>query len=136
MGTFTHSITLIGPTGAQETLEALVDTGATFSTVPASVLERLGVTPHRTVRLRLANGQIEERPISRVQAELDGTEEIILCIMGEPEAPPVIGAVTLETFLLAVDPVGQRLVPRGGVLASAHASGLPYDPWRPPTGSR
>ena len=51
MGTFTRTITLVFDSGLTETVEALVDTGATFSAVPAEVLERLGVIPHREVRV-------------------------------------------------------------------------------------
>lgn len=59
MSTFSYPTTLIGPSSAgPETLEALVDTGATFTTVPAPFLERLGVRRQRRVRLRLANGQV------------------------------------------------------------------------------
>ena len=115
MGTVTHPITLTTPSGDRtEIEEALVDTGATFTTVPAPILERLGVTPHRTVNLRLANGQRELRRIGWVRAELDGVEENIICVFGEPGSPPVIGAITLETFLLGVDPVERRLVPVDG----------------------
>ncbi len=117
MGTFTHPITLIGPAGQRETLEALVDTGATFTSVPSEVLERLGVRPHRRVRLQLANGRVEERPIGRVEAELDGLEGFIYCVFSPPGAPAVIGAHTLEGFLLAVNPVSQRLVPVEGLWA-------------------
>ena len=119
MGTFTHPITLLGPTGQRETIEALVDTGATFTTVPALVIERLGVRPHRRVRLRLANGQVEEASLGTVRAQLDGIEESIPCIFGGPQAPPTIGAVTLEIFLLAADPVKQRLVPTEGFWLAA-----------------
>jgi predicted aspartyl protease len=57
MGTVTHSITLHSADGYYtETLDALVDTGSTFLTVPRPVLERLGVEPMRVIRLRLANG--------------------------------------------------------------------------------
>ncbi len=39
MGTFQHTIELgAGPTGPFETIDALVDTGATYTTVPAVVL--------------------------------------------------------------------------------------------------
>ena len=54
MGTFTHNITLIATSGdARESVEALVDTGATFTSVPASLLERLGVQAlaHRVCQL-------------------------------------------------------------------------------------
>ena len=83
VGTFFHSITLLAASGVgSETVEGLVDTGSTFTTVPAPVLERLGVRPHRTIRLRLANGQVDERRLGRVLAELDGMQEEILCVFG------------------------------------------------------
>ena len=111
MGTFFHSITLLAASGAgSETVEGLVDTGSTFTTVPAPVLERLGVRPHRTVRLRPANGDVDERRLGRVLAELDGMQEEILCIFGGSDDLPTIGAHTLEAFLLAADPVEKRLV--------------------------
>ena len=116
MGTFNQPITLISATGDEtETLDALVDTGSTFTIVPATVLEKLGVTPHREVTLRLASGALEERAVGWARAKLDGLEENIICVFGGPDSPAVIGAVTLETFLLAVDPVSQRLVPVEGL---------------------
>ena len=117
MGTFTHAITLIAPSGETEAVEVLVDTSATFTSVPATVLERLGVRRGRRVRLRLANGQIHECQLGAVMAELDGERETILCIFGESGWPAVIGAHTLEAFLLAADPVEQKLVPVEGWFA-------------------
>ena len=115
MGTFTQPIRLHAASGDYtEELDALVDTGATFTIVPAPILERLGVTPDRTARLRLANGQIEERALGRIRADLNGESEIIICVFGEPDTLPIIGAHTLEGFLLGVDPVDQRLVPVEG----------------------
>lgn len=112
MGTFFHPITLIGPTGATETVEALVDTGSSFTAVPRRILERLGVVPFARVRLRLANGQLVEADIGEVRAELDGLpRRTIFCVFGEAGAAPVIGAHTLEAFLLGVDPDQRRLVP-------------------------
>lgn len=89
----------------------MFDTGATFTSVPAPVLERLGVKPQRTVRLRLANGEVVEHQVGEVVAELDGVRATVICVFGPAEAPPLIGAHTLEAFLLAVDPVEQRLIP-------------------------
>jgi predicted aspartyl protease len=116
LGTFFHPITLIAPSGATETLEALVDTGAAFTTVPAPVLERMGVRSHRTAKLRLADGDVVEWRLGWVTAEIDGSQEEILCVFGSADAPPAIGAHTLETFLLGVDPVEQRLVPKEAYL--------------------
>jgi predicted aspartyl protease len=112
LGTFFHPITLIAPSGAAETLEALVDTGSTFTTVPSPILERLGVAPFASVRLRLADGRVAERDIGEVRAEVDGLPgRTIICVFGEPDAPATLGAQTLETFLLGVDPDQKRLVP-------------------------
>ena len=112
MGTFTHAITLRSAAGDfTETLEALVDTGSTFLTVPRPVLERLGVKPLRVIRLQLANGQTEERAIGEIWTELGGIEHTALCVFGDPQRPPMIGAVTLQTFLFVVDTHGERLVP-------------------------
>ena len=64
VGTFTHPITLYSDDrSAAETVNALVDTGATFLTMPHDLLERLGVEPFQSVTLRLANGEVERRRI-------------------------------------------------------------------------
>ncbi|MFQ5880385.1 MAG: aspartyl protease family protein, partial [Dehalococcoidia bacterium] len=50
MGTFRVTIEVGDPQGERfEAVEALVDTGATYSVAPRSLLERLGVRPHRRV---------------------------------------------------------------------------------------
>ena len=113
MGTFTHPITLIAASGPEtETVEALVNTGATFTSMPSPILERLGVAPVRRIRLGLANSEIVERSMGEVLAQLDGEKSTIWCVFSPPSAPALIGAHTLEAFLLSVDLVEQRLVPK------------------------
>ena len=79
--------------------------------MPAQVLIQLGVAPQRTVRLRLADGEVVQQDIGEVQAEMNGERATIICIFGPEDAPALIGAHTLGAFLLAVDPAEQRLVP-------------------------
>lgn len=130
MGTFTHPVTLISVPGEEsETVEALVDTGATFSAFPRAVLQRLGVKPYRTLRLRLADGREEDWEMGQVQAELDGTRNPILCLFGAAEAPPLLGAHALEAFLLTADPVERRLVPKAAYLLGAEAGPELGDGW-------
>jgi len=43
-------------------------------------------------------------------------EEADLCVFGAEDAPPAIGAHTLQVMLLGIDPVNERLVPREGFL--------------------
>src|SRR4051812_20716407 len=91
MGTFFHAMRLIGPNGEVD-LDALVDIGASFSSVPGDVLRDLGVTPVRRVRLRLADGQYHIQELGQVRAEINGDEESTLIVFGEPDSPPAIGA--------------------------------------------
>lgn len=123
MGTFFHPITLIGPSGERETLEALVDTGASFTTVPASVLERLGVRPHRSMRFRLADGRLADWPLGWVTVEIDGQREQSIVAFGPEDSPPLLGVHTLQSMGLGVDPVEHRLVPREGFLMASGQSG-------------
>jgi len=93
-----------------------MDTGAMFTVIPASVLERLGVTPLSTLPVRFANGQVERWQIGEVDAELESERTPILCLLGFEDVLPPIRSHTLETFLITVDPVEQRLVPKEALL--------------------
>lgn len=117
MGTFLVSLEVGDPQGERfETVEALVDTGATYTTLPASMLRRLGVSPHTRGLFRLADGSRIERDIGRTWVRLEEAEEIVPVIFGDEDAQPLVGAVTLEIFLLGVDPVEGRLMPVPGFL--------------------
>ena len=115
-GMFTHPITLYSTSGdTSETVEALVDTGATFTSIPGPILDRLEIRPERGVMLRFADGRVAERDMELVLAELDGVRGTVHCVFGDPDDPPVIGAMTLEAFLLGVDPAEKKLVPVVGL---------------------
>lgn len=110
MGVFHVPAKLVGPTGRTEHLDLLVDTGALFLVVPKVLAERLELTPTRTVPLRLAGGRRETRPLADVRLTVDGKQTWTPCMIA-PEGQPLLGAVALESLLLAVDPVNKRLVP-------------------------
>jgi predicted aspartyl protease len=121
MGTFTKQITLRGAAtngseGPSHTVDALVDRGALFSSIPAEVLEHLGVKRIRTMPVRFANGELQQMPLGEVEAEIDGQRMPILCFFGAKDVPPLLGAHALEAFLLIVDPVEQKLIPREAFL--------------------
>ena len=114
MSTFFHPITLRGPSGESVTLEALVDTGASFTSVPEEVLHQLSVPRTRNARLRLADGRLQVQALGEVAAEIDGESVHTIVVFGPPDSPPAIGAYTLEGLLLGVDPVEHKLVPLEG----------------------
>lgn len=99
----------------QEQVEALVDTGSTFSALPASLLRRLGIAPTLTRRLRLANGQIEEYQAGTAFFTVNGRDGVAMVVFG-PEDVYLLGATTLESLLFVVDPVNKRLIPEVGLL--------------------
>lgn len=118
MGTFTYPVE-IGPLDGSrsETIEALIDSGATYTWIPRPVLERLGIPATDRRRLRLANGQIVEREIGFALVRLDDVRVTTICVFSDPETTSLLGAVTLEEAGLAPAPVQRRLVPVVGLLA-------------------
>ena len=120
MGTFRVSIEIGDATGQRyEPVEALVDTGATYTTIPAPFLERLGVIPHVRDTFVLADGRQVDRDIGRAWVRIDGRAELTLVVFGDPVAEALLGAYTLDGLRLAADPVGRRLIPVPGLLFAA-----------------
>jgi predicted aspartyl protease len=113
VGLFHVPARLTGPTGQTEALELLVDTGATFLVVPRTLAERLALRPPRTCPLQIAGGREDTWPLAEVRLAIDGIEVTTPCVIA-PDDPPLLGAVALESLLLAVDPVAKRLVPVKG----------------------
>lgn len=118
MGLFQVPARLTGPTGRTEELELLVDTGATFVVVPRQLAERLALRPTRTCPLQIAGGREETWPLAEVRLVVDGVEVTTPCVIA-PDGPSLLGAVALESLLLAVDPIAKRLVPVKGFVGSA-----------------
>ena len=112
MGHFTVTIVLY-PRGAgpPRALEALVDTGASFSVVPRPILEALGCQPIRMQRVTLADGRTDRWPLTEVSVECEGLRITSPVLMGPADARVLLGAITLEGLSLGVDPSGCRLVP-------------------------
>jgi predicted aspartyl protease len=112
MGTFTYPLRLISLAGLHTEIEALVDTGSTFTSIERPLLERLGVAPIARIRVRLANGELEETDVGELVAQIDDfAPRTIICAFSPTGAPAILGAHTLEAFLLGVDPLGHKLVP-------------------------
>lgn len=112
MGTFNCSMRISGMDGGGgREIEVAVDTGAFFTTVPARLLRELGIAPTGKRRLRLADGRVIERDIGEARAMINDKSTVTQVAFGDDNDPPLLGAYTLEGLFLAVDPVGQRLVP-------------------------
>ncbi len=116
MGTFRVALRVGNPrTGSSETVDALVDTGATYSMMPASMLRMLGIEPVRSRPFRIANGERVEYQTAMASFSAGGSEGEASVVFG-PDGQYLLGATTLEELLLTVDPIGLRLVPAEGLL--------------------
>ena len=119
MGTFSVPISIGNPQGENWIeLNALVDTGASIVSVPASVLIDLGVKPATQHSFRFAQGSVRSMDIGEARIRIDGLETGTLVAFNDEGTMPLLGALALEALFLGVDPVEQRLVPVDGLLMS------------------
>lgn len=112
MGTFHVEVEIGDPEGRRyDRIEALVDTGATYTSVPSPLLNALGVVSHERALFVLADGRHVQRDIGRAWVRVGDRAEITLVVFADPGSPALLGAYALEGLRLAVDPVGRRLIP-------------------------
>ena len=74
-------------------------------------LEALGLTPQWRVPIALADGRRDEWAATEILMTVDGRTLHTTCLFGPPGSLPLLGAVSLEQFALAVDPRTRTLVP-------------------------
>ena len=117
VGHFNVRASLTGPTGLSESIDLLVDTGATFIVLPRAVAMRLDLQPRRVCRVDVAGGRQEEWPMADVRIVIAGIGAPTPCLISDAGVP-LLGAVALESLLLVVDPVGKRLIPTNALAMS------------------
>lgn len=111
MGHFHVSVQVSHRDGGRfEPLEALVDTGATYTWIPREVLDSLGVVPEEEWPFVLANGREVRYPVAWINIRMRERVQPTIVVFGEPGSEPILGVVTLEEFRLAADPVNRRLI--------------------------
>ena len=98
-------------TGRFESFNGIVDTGASYTVVPASILDALGIEREQTINLTLADGSQREMDIGWVQMELEGRNGHVYAVFGRENGLILLGAMALETFALAADAKNRRLIP-------------------------
>lgn len=112
MGTFSANIEIGSPDGSRfATVNALVDTGASITAIPAPILYRLGVPPHDRDTFILADGREIERDIGQTWLRIGDHSAITPVMFGDDDTEPRLGSISLHGLLLAVDAFNQRLIP-------------------------
>ncbi|MBI2956658.1 MAG: hypothetical protein HYY26_05040 [Acidobacteria bacterium] len=121
MGVFTTKLEVLNPAepARVEELELTVDTGASYSWVSRSRLARLGIQPTDRMQFRTIEGRLIERDVAPVFLRMDGRIGGDTIVMAEPGDMEVLGAHSLETLGLAVDPIQKKLVRAVGYALAA-----------------
>ncbi len=82
---------------------ALVDTGATYSVIPASIAKKLELKNLGYVEVKTASG-LEKLQEIQVRVKAFDKERIIPALVSERISIPLIGVVTIEILRLKLDP--------------------------------
>ena len=89
----------------------LIDSGTIYSVIPAPLLTELGIKPLAEETFRLANGDkiVRKKGIAlfRYADRVGGAD----CIFGEESDSTLLGAFTLESLGLSLDPLRRELSP-------------------------
>lgn len=125
MGTFSVSIGLAG-LGRNNwiTVDALVDTGASTTSLPSSLLSGLGIEPMMQKSFRFAQGEVRSLDVGQAYIRIEGQEFITQVVFNEEGTTPLLGALSLEEAYMAVNPIDQKLVPVEGLLMQSANNGL------------
>jgi predicted aspartyl protease len=96
----------------------LVDSGAVYSVLRERDWRALRLEPERELEFVLADGTALTRSVSECVFELEGRRRATSpVVLGETEDEALLGAVTLETLGLMLNPLSRTLQPMRMVLA-------------------
>ena len=117
MGTFSITVA-IGDIEdhRSEEVEALVDTGATTTVAPASLLRRVGIEPTMTREFEYADGRKVDLELGQAIVRYEDRQAPTLVVFGEEGSGVLLGAITLQALFLGVDTHNERLIPVAGLL--------------------
>ena len=110
MGQTLVNMRVYGPLGSSE-LEALADTGATFTKLPRSAIEKIGAESAYETAIELGDGRTITRNLALAEVEIHGVRRPVLVSVGEDGERPLVGYTTLESLGFKVNPVTHALEP-------------------------
>ena len=112
MGLFHTTIEVGNPANpVYHQIEPIVDTGATYSMLPASLLEKtLGLSPTEEMVFPLDAGGQRTYGLGEARLRYEGRERTMPVIFGSEDVY-LLGSVSLESFGLIADTTRHQLVP-------------------------
>jgi clan AA aspartic protease len=92
-----------------EKIEFLIDSGAIYSVVPAPILEKLSIKPLTEQQFRLADGSKIVRKKGGALFRYGERVGVADVVFGETGDSTLLGAFTLESLGLSLDPLRREL---------------------------
>lgn len=96
----------------------LIDSGAVYSLVPGAILDVLDIEPYREMIFSLADGTTLKRKVCSAYFEFEGEGGPAPVIYGEEGDEPLLGATTLESLGLVLNPFTRSLHPMKMLMAN------------------
>jgi len=100
-------------------LEFLIDTGAIFSVVSGSTARKLALAKLERKEFTLADGTHRAYDVGEAFFELGDLRGTSKVVFGPPNVTPLLGALTLESLGLMVNPVTREVSPKRLFLATS-----------------
>ena len=95
----------------------MVDTGAAYTVLPKSFVDKLGIKAIKLQQFVLADGTVVKRNLGHAMIEIDGQTALSTVVLGQKTDSALIGVITLENMGLMVDPFKRKLIPMKLILA-------------------
>lgn len=99
----------------------LVDSGAIYSLVPGKVLDALEIDPYKEMSFSLADGTVLKRRVCSAYFEFEGEGGPAPVVYGEEGDEPLLGATTLESLGLVLNPFTRTLHPMRMLMAKLNS---------------
>ena len=98
-------------------VNSLVDSGAVYRLVPGKILDALEIEPYKEMSFSLADGTILKRKVCSAYFEFEGEGGPAPVVYGEEGDEPLLGATTLESLGLVLNPFTRMLHPMRMLMA-------------------
>lgn len=98
-------------------VEAIVDTGSSYTVVGEDLLSGLGIQRSINRRFELGDGSVVEYDMGNATLRLEGEEQPTPVVFGPPGVTALLGATTLQIFHLAADSANERLLKKPPIRA-------------------
>jgi predicted aspartyl protease len=110
-------VTPVARTRPRRTVDFLVDSGAVVTVLPKPVWSALGLRAKDRMTFSLADGSSFDRGSSEARFVYQGRDRVSPVVLGEDRDEALLGAVTLETLGLVLNPLSREVLPMRLTLA-------------------